>query len=163
LSLSSVITGGYIYECKKQVEMKKLIFILVSFLSFFYSAYAVARNTQAAFYLGLEPEISTLDDTIRILGTPSSKIINDKFIICKYRAVEITIDKKTKKIGIIIIKDQAFKDANGFTIGDPYEKISTALNNSGNGNAIYDKKKNIIYIFNENDVLEEIVYGSLSK
>ncbi|MDD2462503.1 MAG: hypothetical protein PHI97_00740 [Desulfobulbus sp.] len=146
-----------------QVEMGKFIFIFISFLSFFYSAHAIARNKQAAFYLGLEPEISTLDDTIRILGTPVSKIISDKLIIYKYRIAEITIDKKTKKIGIILIKDQAFKDANGFMIGDPYEKISKELNNTGKGNAIYDKKKGIIYIFNENGVLEEIVYGSLSK
>ena len=61
------------------------------------------------------------------------------------------------------IYDQSFKDANGFIIGDSYEKISTILNNFGNGNAIYDDKKNIIYIFNQDNVVEEIVYGTLSK
>ena len=128
--------------------MKKLIYILLSCLLLCcYSEYAIARKVQAAFYLGLEPEISTLNDTIRILGAPISKKDNGKFIILKYRVAEVTIDKKTNKIGIIAIYDQSFKDANGFIIGDSYEKISTILNNLGNGNAIYDDKKNIIYIF----------------
>jgi hypothetical protein len=132
-------------------------------LSLFYVFPALSVNRQAAMYKGLEPEIATLDDTIRILGKPISKRSNDKFIYCKYRAVEIAIEKKTGKIGIIIIFDQTFKDVNGFMIGDSYEKVSKALNNAGKGNAIFDKKKNVIYIFNQDLLLEEIVYGVLSK
>jgi hypothetical protein len=138
-----------------------LIFVLC--LSLFYSIPAISANRQAAMYQGLEPEIATLNDTIRILGTPISKRSNDKFIYCKYRTVEVAVEKKTGKIGIIIIYDQTFKDVNGFMIGDSYEKISNALNDAGKGNAIFDKKKNVIYVFNQDLLLEEIVYGVLSK
>ena len=143
--------------------MEKLFCIFIVCLSLFYSHHAIARNAQAAFYLGLEPQISTLEDTIRILGTPISKRDNKIFIICKYRVAEIAIDKKTKKIGIIIIYDPLFKDVNGLMIGDSYEKVSNLLNDTGKGNAIYDIKKNVTYIFNQENVVEEIVYGSLSK
>lgn len=132
-------------------------------LCFFLQESAIARNIHAAMYRGLEPEISTLDDTIRILGTPISKKSNNKFIICKYRIAEIAIEKKSGKIGVIIILDQTFKDVNGFMIGDTYDKIKTSLNYDGNENAIFDKKKNVIYIFNQDNILEEIVYGILSK
>lgn len=143
--------------------MRKYYFMFALCLSLFYVFPALSVNRQAAMYKGLEPEIATLDDTIRILGKPISKRSNDKFIYCKYRAVEIAIEKKTGKIGIIIIFDQTFKDVNGFMIGDSYEKVSKALNNAGKGNAIFDKKKNVIYIFNQDLLLEEIVYGVLSK
>jgi len=143
--------------------MKKYYFIFVLCVSVFYSIPALAGNKQAAMYKGLEPEISTLNDTIRILGTPISKRINDKFTYCKYRTVEVAVEKKSGKVGIIIIYDQTFKDVNGFMIGDPYEKISTYLNDAGKGNAIFDKKKNVIYVFNQDLLLEEIVYGVLSK
>ena len=53
--------------------MKKLLCLFISFLSLFNSEYAIARNAQAAFYLGLDPEIATPDDTIIILGTPTFK------------------------------------------------------------------------------------------
>ena len=143
--------------------MKKYYLIFVLCLSLFYVFPAVSANRQAAMYKGLEPEIATLNDTIRILGAPISKRSNDKFIYCKYRAVEVAVEKKTGKVGIIVIYDQTFKDVNGFMIGDSYEKVSDALNDAGKGNAIFDKKKNVIYIFNQDLLLEEIVYGVLSK
>jgi hypothetical protein len=146
-----------------KVEMKKLLCICTACLSLFFSTHATAGNKYAAIYRGLEPEISTLDDTIRILGVPISKRINNKFIFCKYRFIEVAVVKKTGKVGVIVIYDPSFKDVNGFMIGDPYEKIKAVLNDAGTGNAIYDKKKNVIYIFNQDNILEEIVYGVLSK
>ena len=143
--------------------MRRYILILFVFMSLFCSFPVLAGNKQAAIYQGLEPGIATLQDTIRILGTPVSKRINDKFTYCKYRAVDVAIEKKTGKIGIIIIYDQTFKDVNGFKIGDPYEKVRNFLNDTGNGNALFDKSKNVIYVFNQENILEEIVYGVLSK
>ncbi len=122
----------------------------------------MAANRHAAMYRGLEPEISTLNDTILILGKPASKIINSKFTICKYQFVEVAVRKRTGKVSAIIIYDPTFKDVNGFMLNDPYGKISRDLNVPGTGNTIHDKNKKILYIFNQDTNLEKIVYGDLS-
>lgn len=142
--------------------MNKFIFIIILLLSVCIE-HATVINAYAAFYLGLEPEVSTLDDTKRILGYPISIKENNKFIICKYIVVEVFLNKKTKKVSSIIIHDPGFRDVNGFMVGDSYEKISRTLNDSGQGNVIYDNKKRIIYLFDQNGILGEILYGSLPK
>jgi hypothetical protein len=143
--------------------MNKLFLLSIVYIALSISNFVMAGNSHSAMYKGLEPEISTLSDTIRILGNPISKKTNNKFIICKYRAVEVAVEKKTGKIGVIIITDQIFKDVNGLMIGDHIDKAKNTLNVNDNNNVLYDKKKKIIYIFNQDNLLLEIVYGVLSK
>lgn len=147
----------------RQGMMRKFVLLLSVLVSFFCALPAYSGNKQAAIYKGLEPGVATLQDTIRILGTPVSKRMNDTFTYCKYRAVDVAIEKKSGKVGIIIIYDPTFKDVNGFMIGDSYEKIRNYIKDAGKGNVLFDKSKNVIYLFNQENVLNEIAYGVLTK
>lgn len=79
---------------------------------------------QRVMYKGLTAGISTIDDTVRILGTPRSKVFAGDYLFCKYRQVDVKIDKKEKRVLAIIIRDPQFKDPNGIVLGDPYDKVA---------------------------------------
>ena len=146
-----------------RVIMRKILFIICAGLFLHYSAVAIAGSSHGAIYRGLEPAIATIDDTIRILGIPTSRIVNKDNIICKYHFVEVSIDKKTRKVIAIMIYDPTFKDVNRVMINDPFDKISRELNLVGSGGVIYDKNKGVVYIFNSDNNLESIIYGNLTK
>lgn len=110
-------------------------------------------------YRGLTPGISTLEDTLRILGRPVSKVYGDDRIICKYRFVQVNIPQKSGKIQFIRIYDPDFWDVNGVRLGSRYNEIRTKLKIEGVGNSIVDMDKGIGYIFTESGLVEQIVYG----
>ena len=145
-------------------ESRKIFFVIVICCFLLNIAtLAIAENRGIAMYKGLSPGVSTLDDTMRIFGKPVSRILNDKFTICKYQFVEVYVYKKTGKINAIVIYDPLFIDVNGFSLGQPYEKVKKYIVENEIGNTISDKKNGIVYIFNNNGVIDRIVYGSFAK
>ncbi len=110
-------------------------------------------------YRGLTPGISTLQDTLRLLGKPVAKVYSDDRIVCKYRSVQVSIPKKSGKVQYILIFDTEFRDVNGFRLGSSYSEIRKKLNNDGAGNSIVDLNKGIGYIFDATGRVEQIVYG----
>ena len=110
-------------------------------------------------YRGLTPGISTLEDTLRILGRPVSKVYGDDRIICKYRLVQVNIPQKSGIVQFIRIYDPDFRDPNGFHLGSRYTTIRTKLQIEGADNSIVDLEKGIGYIFNTSGQVEQIVYG----
>lgn len=143
--------------------MKSTFVALFVSLFLIFTDRAEAENKQVAMYRGLTPGISTLDDTVRILGKPTSKILNNNRTICKYTFVEVSIIKKTDKVNAIMIYDRNFKDMNGISIGDPYEKVRNLINGVISGSTVLDKKNGIIYSINPDNVVDSIVYGTLLK
>jgi len=127
--------------------------------------FCLSLNTQAlaasgvTSYRGLTPGISTLDDTLRMLGRPVSKVYGNDRIICRYRFVQVNILQKSGKVQFIRIYDPDFSDVNGFRLGSRYTTIRTKLQIEGVGNSIADMDKGIGYIFNANGQVEQIIYG----
>lgn len=118
---------------------------------------AFAANSVA--YRGLTPGVSTLDDTLRLLGKPVSKVYGDDRVVCKYRYVQVNIPKKSGKVQFILISDPGFRDVNGFHLGSRYNEIRARLKVNGEGNTIVDLEKGIGYIFTATGLVEQIVYG----
>ena len=110
-------------------------------------------------YRGLTPGISTLNDTLRLLGKPVSKVFSGDRIVCKYRFVQVNIPKKSGKVQFILIYDPDFRDVNGFRLGSRYSDIQERLKVDGVGNTIVDLEKGIGYIFTDTGLVEQIVYG----
>ena len=115
---------------------------------------------QQVMYKGLTAGISTIDDTVRILGTPRSKVFAGDHLFCKYRQVEVKIDKKEKRVLAIIIRDPQFKDPNGIILGDPYGKVARKVNAKPQGATLIDAENGIVYVFNQDGVVDSIMYAS---
>lgn len=115
---------------------------------------------QRVMYKGLTAGISTIDDTVRILGTPRSKVFAGDHLFCKYRQVDVKIDKKEKRVLAIIIRDPQFKDPNGIVLGDPYDKVARKVNAKAQGVTLYDAENGIIYVFNQDGMVDSIMYAS---
>ena len=110
-------------------------------------------------YKGVTPGISTVDDTLRMLGKPVAKVISDERIVCKYRYVQVNIFKKTNKVMFILIYDPTFKDVNGFSLGSSYAQIYEKLGVEASGNTVADLENGIGYIFSAEGIVQQIVYG----
>lgn len=110
-------------------------------------------------YKGVTPGISTIDDALRLLGKPVAKVISDERIVCKYRYVQVNILKKTNKVMFILIYDPTFRDVNGFSLGSSYAQIYEKLKIEANGNTVADLENGIGYIFSDEGVVQQIVYG----
>ncbi|MBM9612784.1 hypothetical protein JWJ90_00625 [Desulfobulbus rhabdoformis] len=110
-------------------------------------------------YRGLTPGISTLADTLRVLGRPISKVYRDDRIVCKYRTVLVNIPKKTEKVQYIIITDPDFRDVNGIGLGTSYAAVQKKLKVNGTGNSIVDMEKAIGYVFDKYRRVSQIIYG----
>lgn len=110
-------------------------------------------------YKGVTPGISTIDDTLRLLGKPVAKVISDERIVCKYRYVQVNILKKTNKVLFILIYDPMFKDVNGFSLGSSYAQIYEKLGVEASGNTVADLENGIGYIFSADGIVEQIIYG----
>ncbi|MGD9950584.1 MAG: hypothetical protein AB7U29_19225 [Desulfobulbus sp.] len=110
-------------------------------------------------YRGLTPGISTLNDTLRLLGKPVSKVYSDDRIVYKYRFVQVNIPQKSGKVQFILIYDPSFQDVNGFRLGSRYNEIREKLKVDGVGNSIVDPQNGIGYIFTSNGLVDQIVYG----
>lgn len=115
---------------------------------------------QRVMYKGLTAGISTIDDTVRILGTPRSKVFAGDHLFCKYRQVDVKIDKKDKRVLAIIIRDDQFKDPNGIVLGDPYDKVARKVNAKPQGVTLYDAENGIVYVFNQEGMVDSIMYAS---
>ncbi len=136
-----------------------LLPVLVLLLSCFcFNATTVAAGGVTS-YRGLTPGVSTLDDTLRLLGKPVAKVYDDDRILCKYRFVQVNIPKKSGKVQFIRIFDPDFRDVNGFRVGSRYNDIRKQLKVEGAGNSIVDLDKGIGYIFAATGLVEQIVYG----
>lgn len=120
---------------------------------------APAQAINKVTYKGITPGISTIDDTLRLLGKPVAKVISEERIVCKYRYVQVNIFKKTNKVMFILIYDPTFKDVNGFSLGTSYAQIYEKLKVEANGNTVADLENGIGYIFTEEGVVQQIVYG----
>lgn len=132
--------------------------LLVAILSYpFLTFRAFAANSVA--YRGLTPGVSTLEDTLRLLGKPVSKVFGDDRIVCKYRFIQVNIPKKTGKVQFILIYDPSFRDINGFRLGTSFKEIQEKLKVNGEGNTIVDLEKGIGYIFTSAGLVDQIVYG----
>lgn len=110
-------------------------------------------------FKGVTPGVSTIDDTLRLLGKPVAKVISSERIVCKYRYVQVNILKKTNKVMFILIYDPTFKDVNGFSLGSSYAQIYEKLKVEANGNTVADLENGIGYIFSAEGVVQQIVYG----
>nr|WP_320011828.1 hypothetical protein [uncultured Desulfobulbus sp.] len=110
-------------------------------------------------YRGLTPGISTLADTLRVLGRPVSKVYRDDRLVCRYRTVLVNIPKKTEKIQYIIITDPDFRDVNGIHLGTSYAAVQKKLQVNGTGNSIVDMEKAIGYVFDASSRVSQIIYG----
>lgn len=115
---------------------------------------------QRVMYKGLTAGISTIDDTVRILGTPRSKVFAGDHLFCKYRQVDVKIDKKEKRVLAIIIRDPQFKDPNGIVLGDPYAKVARKVSAKAQGATLVDAGNGIVYVFNQDGVVDSIMYAS---
>ena len=130
------------------------LFCLVAVLA---ATYVLAR--QGVMYKGLAAGISTIDDTVRILGTPRSKVFASDHLFCKYRVVDVKIDKKEKRVLAIIIRDPQFRDPNGIMLDDPYDKVARKVNAKPQGATLVDGENGIVYVFNQDAVVDRIVYA----
>lgn len=110
-------------------------------------------------FKGVTPGVSTIDDTLRLLGKPEAKVISSERIVCKYRYVQVNILKKTNKVMFILIYDPTFKDVNGFSLGSSYAQIYEKLKVEANGNTVADLENGIGYIFSAEGIVQQIVYG----
>ena len=110
-------------------------------------------------YKGVTPGISTIDDTLRMLGKPEAKVISSERIVCKYRYVQVNIFKKTNKVMFILIYDPTFRDVNGFSLGSSYAQIYEKLKVEAHGNTVADLENGIGYIFSAEGIVQQIVYG----
>ena len=114
-------------------------------------------------YRGLNPGISTINDAMRILGKPTSKILAGDKTIYKYPFVTVTSQKRSEKIESIFVDDPNFRDVNGFGIGMRQTSISEALKVNPVGNTIADKTNGIFYILNEDGIVIRIMYREISR
>ncbi|MGD9950659.1 MAG: hypothetical protein AB7U29_19610 [Desulfobulbus sp.] len=141
-----------------QIMLCLLGALLVVLLGWSFSSLPVFAAKSVA-YRGLTPGVSTLDDTLRLLGKPVSKVYGDDRIVCKYRYVQVNIPKKSGKVQFILVSDPNFTDVNGFRLGSRYSEIRAKLKVNGEGNTIVDLEKGIGYIFTATGLVEQIVYG----
>ena len=51
---------------------------------------------QGPMYKGLVAGVSTLEDTVRVLGRPASRIFRGDQLVCRYRLVSVAVDTKEK-------------------------------------------------------------------
>ncbi len=158
--LSGVLLMGAMVEARRRERgvgrwLPVLLVLLWCFLHFPSMALAVNKVT----YKGVTPGISTVDDTLRMLGKPVAKVISDERIVCKYRYVQVNILKKTSKVMFILIYDPDFKDVNGFSLGSSYAQIYEKLGVEAAGNTVADLENGIGYIFSADGIVEQIVYG----
>lgn len=121
---------------------------------------ALARS--GPMYRGLIAGVSTIDDTVRILGKPRSKVFASEHLFCKYQLVDVKIDKQDKKVLAIIIRDQAFKDVNGIVLGDPYDKVVRKVKVKGQGTTLIDAEHGVVYGFDQAGAVESILYTPLA-
>ncbi len=137
--------------------MKRAIFALVFLCWPWLCPAAFAANTP---FRGVTPGVSTMDDTARILGKPLSKIIESKQTVFRYRFGAVNFPKKTGKAQHIVINDQSFKDVNGFRIGSKYSEVQEQLNVNGSKNALLDQANGILYVFDQDGLVDRIIYGA---
>ncbi|MDD2463304.1 MAG: hypothetical protein PHI97_04850 [Desulfobulbus sp.] len=143
---------------RRRIVVRLFVALLVALLGGgLFSAQSFAASVTS--YRGLTPGISTLDDTLRLLGKPVSKIFSDDRIICKYRFVQVNIPKKSGKVQFILIYDPSFRDVNGFRLGSHYSEVLEKLKVDGMGNTVVDLDKSIGYVFTATGVLDQIIYG----
>ena len=135
------------------------VLLVMLWCSLFSPSMALAVNKVT--YKGVTPGISTLDDTIRLLGRPVAKVISDQRTVCKYRYVQVNILKKTGKVLFILIYDPSFKDVNGFALGSSYAAIREKLQVDAVGNTVADLENGIGYIFSAEGLVAQIVYGTV--
>ena len=114
---------------------------------------------QKPMYRGLIAGISTIDDTVRILGKPRSKVFAGNQLFCKYRQVDVKIEQQSKKILAIVIRDAAFRDVNGIVIGDPHAKVVSRVRGEPRGGVLVDAKQGIMYSFNQDGTVGSIIYA----
>lgn len=133
--------------------------LVLALLSLIFSPPAPALAINKVTYKGVTPGISTLDDTLRLLGKPVAKVISDERTVCKYRYVQVNILKKTNKVMFILIYDPTFRDVNGFSLGSSYAQIYEKLKVEASGNTVADLENGIGYIFSAEGIVEQIVYG----
>ena len=141
----------------KTCSMPLIFLLTVSFLCSF--AAAGIRFS----YKGLNPGISTINDAMRILGKPTSKILAGDQTIYKYPFVTVTSQKRTEKIETIAVDDPNYRDFNGFGIGMRQAGISEVLKVNPVGNTLTDKTNGIVYILNEEGIVIRIMYREISR
>ncbi|MGI6655339.1 MAG: hypothetical protein ACOX5Z_00625 [Desulfobulbus sp.] len=113
-------------------------------------------------FRGLTPGVSTLGDTIRILGAPRSRISEKDYLICKYRTMSVVIPHNSGRIEYIVIADPDFVDVNGFQLDSTYEEISEKLGLQASGNTVLDTANGVLYIFDQDGYVTQIVYRNIA-
>lgn len=141
-------------QCRGLGRWLPLLMVLLCF-----SLPSMALAVNKVTFKGVTPGISTMDDTLRMLGKPVAKVISDERIVCKYRYVQVNILKKTSKVMFILIYDPDFRDVNGFSLGSSYAQIYEKLGVEAAGNTVADLENGIGYIFSAEGIVEQIVYG----
>ena len=121
-----------------------------------------ARARQGAMYRGLVAGVSTLDDTVRVLGRPGSRIFRGDHLICRYRGVTVTVLHKEKTVVALRITDPEFRDVNGLGVGDPAARVVQRLGVTPVGATVVDRVNNIVYVFNSDAEVTSIVYGTVT-
>ena len=135
------------------------LWLLLVLLVFLGNAPTPALAINKVTFKGVTPGVSTIDDTLRMLGKPEAKVISSERIVCKYRYVQVNILKKTNKVMFILIYDPTFKDVNGFSLGSSYAQIYEKLKVEASGNTVADLENGIGYIFSAEGIVQQIVYG----
>ncbi|MDX9833701.1 MAG: hypothetical protein RBT36_00615 [Desulfobulbus sp.] len=118
---------------------------------------------QGPMYKGLVAGVSTLEDTVRVLGRPASRIFRGDQLICRYRLVSVAVDTKGKKVAAVSITDPAFRDVNGLAVGDPAVRVFAHFRPDGTGRTAVDQVNGIRYVLSEDAFLERIVYTTTAN
>jgi hypothetical protein len=137
--------------------MKRALFALVLLYWAWQCPAVFAANTP---FRGVTPGVSTMDDTARILGKPVSKIIESNQTVFRYRFGAVNFPKKTGKAQHIVINDQTFRDVNGFRLGSKYSEVQEQLNVNGTKGALLDQANGILYVFDQDGLVDRIIYGA---
>ena len=109
-------------------------------------------------YRGLVAGVSTLEDTVRVLGRPGSRIFRGDRLVCRYRTVSVLVDTKAKKVVAVHITDPAFRDVNGLGVGDPAARVLARFRPDGSGRTAVDPVNSIRYELSGDGLVATIVY-----
>lgn len=109
-------------------------------------------------YRGLVAGVSTLEDTVRVLGRPGSRIFRGDRLVCRYRTVSVLVDTKAKKVVAVHITDPAFRDVNGLGVGDPAARVLARFRPDGSGRTAVDPVNRIRYELSGDGLVATIVY-----
>ncbi len=137
-------------------------YAIIIFLCSPYDCYSKEVRKYHRTFKGLQVCTSTLNDAVKVLGSPTDTKVNTNNVLYKfYDDVHITIHEKTNKIDTIIIYNRKFK-ISGNRVGDSKESVLSKLSNyKSRDNTITDYDKGYIYWFKNGRVYRIVLACNL--